>query len=253
MTSRGQVNFLLKRSSARRSLVISVGLDAKVEVAAPFSMPEKDINDFIKVKTDWLFDKIGEAQRHCKTIQRKSYSNGERFLFLGRKYPLKVIERKIKRAHVSFFDQILHVTLPVGLEGQEAEEEIRKKLFQWYRKQAEEVLGGRIFHFSKQVGAEPKTIAVRAHRRVWGNCDFNTKTIHLNWQIILAPMSVIDYIVVHELCHLLVPNHSKKFWKTVENVLPDYKDRKRWLRDNWADMVLPEVGGDDDIGMPSCA
>jgi hypothetical protein len=90
------------------------------------------------------------------------------------------------------------------------------------------------------MGVEPKKIAVRTQKRLWGCCDYHTQTIHLNWQIILSPIRVIDYVVVHELCHLTVPNHSKRFWKKVEKIIPDFKRHKQWLAVNHIDMVLPD-------------
>ena len=82
-------------------------------------------------------------------------------------------------------------------------------------------------------------VNVRTQRRIWGSCHPRTKKIFLNWQIIMAPIEVIDYVIVHELCHLLVANHSKRFWSKVARFKPDYKEQIRWLRSNAFDMVLP--------------
>ena len=111
-------------------------------------------------------------------------------------------------------------------------------MIQWYRRQAEEILGSRLFHYARLIGVEPKKIAVRTQKRLWGNCDYRTRTIHLNWQIVLAPLEVMDYVVVHELCHLIVPNHSKRFWQRVEKTMPDFKKHKQWLKDHAVDMVV---------------
>ena len=129
------------------------------------------------------------------------------------------------------------ITVPRGLSESQRQEKIKEKIVKWYRAQAEEILGVRIFHYSRILGVEPKKIAIRTQKRLWGNCDYNTKTIHLNWQIILSPLKVIDYVIVHELCHLIVPDHSRRFWKKVADVMPDFKEYKKWLRVNAHEMA----------------
>ena len=116
---------------------------------------------------------------------------------------------------------------------------IKEKLIKWYRAQAEEIFGGRVFYFSRIMGLEPQKIAVKTQKRIWGSCGYHDKAISLNWQLVFAPMDVIDYVVVHELAHLDTPNHSRKFWKSVANILPDYKMRQNWLKNNRLSMKLP--------------
>jgi predicted metal-dependent hydrolase len=89
------------------------------------------------------------------------------------------------------------------------------------------------------MGTEPLKIAVKTQKRIWGSCHPRTKTINLNWMLVLAPLEVIDYVVVHELSHLDVPNHSRRFWKRVSGVMPDYRRQVQWLKEHAAEMVMP--------------
>ena len=239
-TKEGDIAFILARSSGRRSLTITVDEQAHVSVASPFNMDERTIRAFIHEKARWIIAKVREAERDKDILSQKEFADGQEFLFLGKKYPLNVIKADVKRSRVVFDDDCgWSVFIPEPLPLEDAQKEIRHKMLKWYRHEAKEVLGGRIFHYSRLMGVVPKRIAIRTQKRVWGNCDYNTQTIHLNWQIILSPPEVIDYVLVHELCHLTIPSHSKRFWKKVGKFIPDYQVYRKWLKVNYLDMVLP--------------
>ena len=239
-TEMGEIPFILARSSARRTLTITIDEKADVNVASPFRMKERDIHDFINEKAQWIIKKVNEALKNRMILDQKKFDHGDQFLFLGKKYKLSIFERNVKRGHVSFNAlEGWFITIPQQLSLKGRRVKVRAKMLQWYRAQANEILGGRIFYYSRLIGVEPKKIAVRTQKRIWGCCDYNTQTIHLNWQIILSPIKVVDYVVVHELCHLTVPNHSKRFWKKVEKFMPDFKRYKKWLTVNHLDMALP--------------
>ena len=223
-TSKGRMDFVLKKSSRRRTISISVDKQARIAVAAPSYTADKEIFLFIQQKSDWILEKVQEAQKYMKDIRQKKFEHGHCFMFMGKKYPLKIEEHSRKRTTVNFDGSCWQVLLAGHINPQQRAKHIKEKMLKWYREQAKEVLGGRIFHYSRIIGLGPQRIAVRSQKRIWGNCDTRTQTINLNWQIILTPLSVIDYIVVHELCHLKVPNHSQRFWREVKNILPQYKE-----------------------------
>lgn len=238
-TKEGDVKFILSRSFYRRTMVISIDEKAQVTVYAPMYSTEKEICSFIRDKACWIMEKVEEANHNKQILKNKKFDHGQEFLFLGKKYKLEVLEKKVKRCQIQFDGKKWTASVPERLEHKQKESIIKNALVKWYRHQAKEVLGGRIFHFSRTLGVEPKTVAIRTQKQIWGSCDFNTQSINLNWQIILSPMNVIDYVVVHELCHLIVPNHSKRFWKKVEKIIPNFKEQKKWLRTNSLDMTLP--------------
>lgn len=239
-TKEGDIPFVLARSSGRRTLTITVDEQAQVGVASPFTMAQKEIHEFIHEKAKWILAKVREAQRNKILINQKEFTHGQEFLYLGKKFKLNVVRMDIKRSRITF-DMLKGwlVAVPRQLASEESQNQVKNKMLQWYRTQASEILGGRIFHYSRIMGIEPKRIHIRSQKRLWGCCDYNTQTINLNWQIILSPLKVIDYVVVHELCHLVVPSHSKRFWKKVEKVMPDFQGYRRWLQVNHLDMVLP--------------
>lgn len=238
-TSYGEIPFVLKLSNARRTISVSINANVEVIVAAPAYVSQKMIFDFLKEKSQWIYERLKEAQAKKNILDRKKYAHGEEFLFLGKKFPIRVDEISIKRPNIKFDGTQWIVHLPVNLSEKDQASILEQKMVQWYRAEAKEVLGGRIFHYSRIMGMEPLRIEVRTQKRIWGNCDPRSRTIHLNWQVILSPLDVIDYIVVHELCHLKVPNHSQKFWTSVEKILPHYKLQKKWLKNHSLEMLLP--------------
>ena len=151
---------------------------------------------------------------------------------MGKECSLNIVEYNQKSVEINFDGSQWDIYLPQQTLQNGYAQAIKEKLIEWYRLQAKEILGGRVFHFARILGVEPQEIAVRTQKRLWGSCHPKNRKIHLNWQIVLSPREVIDYVVVHELCHLLVPNHSKQFWRKVEKVLSDFKQRRAWLREH---------------------
>lgn len=237
-TSKGSLFYTLARSTKRRSWAICVEEDARVGVYVPFRARNADIIRFIKERLKWTLSKVEEAQEQQEIIGQKKFDDGHRFLFLGKKHLINtIVSEKSRPVEFDGFNWTVYV--PSELEDEKREKYIKDQLTKWYKKQAKEILGGRIFHYSRIMGIAPKKIAIRTQKRIWGNCDYNTQTINLNWQIILSPIKVVDYIVVHEMCHLFIPNHSRRFWQKVAKFMPDYKQYQDWLKVNQLDMVLP--------------
>jgi len=238
MTPAGAVNYLMRRSSRRRTIEISVDTDLNVKVAAPRYSSEKDVRSFIDERASWIMEKLKEARVRQARLQKKRYRDGNSFLFLGKAYPLQVQETEAKRAKIGFSGQQWHIWIPRGKEGKEKEQAVRTQLLKWYRHEAMEIFGGRVFHFSRILKIEPRQVSIRGQKRIWGSCDHHKQVINLNWHLVMAPLAVIDYVVVHELCHIFHPNHSQRFWKKVEKVMPDFRPRRKWLKDQEPDMVL---------------
>jgi len=107
----------------------------------------------------------------------------------------------------------------------------------WYRKQARNVLTERVEFFARKHGFKIGKIRVSSARTRWGSCS-SKDTLSFTWRLVMAPLEVIDYVVVHELCHLKEMNHSKAFWTRVERILPDYKVHRKWLKENGVKLSL---------------
>ncbi len=236
-TPGGVIPCLLIRSARRRTIEIAVSASSHARVTAPRGVPIDQITHFIQGKADWILQKLRE-RRSCETrLSRRRYEPGHRFLFLGKDYPLEIAAQEI-RDGIHFDGRRWAVCVPQDADGEQASR-IKKVLCQWYRQQAKELLGTRTFHYARRMGVEPRRITVKTQKRLWGSCNHRGQSINLNWALVMAPLEVIDYVVVHELCHLEVPNHSKRFWHAVAKILPDYRVRQHWLKAHAVEMALP--------------
>ena len=140
-------------------------------------------------------------------------------MYLGNEYPLEIVKglRTSLLLEGSF-------KLAESAQGEAAVE------FEcWYRNQARQILTERVNAYASQHNLQYKGIKITSARTRWGSCS-PTGSLNFSWRLVLAPMDVVDYVVVHELAHTVFHNHSKRFWKKVEQILPDYKERRKWLR-----------------------
>ena len=241
-TSQGILSYLLIRSPRRKTIAIHITLEAQMKVLAPRFVEEHRIDAFIREKVHWIVRKTHEIKKNA--TQRDGAPqliDGGRLLFFGKEYPLRLCEPSADRAQVQFSrDEGWTVTLFAGADALKQKKTIREAMVAWYKHQAMEILGSRVFHFSRMMGLEPRKITIKTQKTMWGSCHPTRRSINLNWKIIMAPMEVIDYVIVHELSHIRVPNHSARFWREVQKIFPDYRERQKWLKRNVRKMSLEE-------------
>lgn len=239
-TAEGAIHYSLVRSSRRRTIEIQVTDQALVQVAAPSFAALSVIEDFLRDRSDWIRRQCSQAQR-CQTfVRQRDYETGQEFLFLGKTYPIYIEPASGKRTSVAFDPHGWVIRISRSLDPDARREAVKRALMRWYRREAMEVMGPRVFHFVRQMGLEPMTLAVKTQKRIWGCCYYHQKRIFLNWLLVLAPVAVIDYVIVHEMVHLTHPDHSRRFWSMVASYLPDYQLRQDWLKHHALEMKLPE-------------
>ena len=230
------------RSPRRKSMEIQVHADGSVHVRTPFLFNESILQRFLAERYDWV-KKHAKANRleHVE-LQSKGYQEGALFSYLGRDFPLSIQEElDRKRAKIDFDGAKWLILISSNLPESEKSKQIARALTRWYRQQAEELFGGRVFYYGRVMQDIPEEIKIKTYRRLWGSCVKATRLVTFNWQLIMAPLFVIDYVVVHELAHLKYMGHGKRFWQRVAKFLPDYKEAHKWLRDNKYKMHLPKI------------
>lgn len=204
--------------SRRRSIALMIGPDATLIVRAPFRTPLAAIEQLVQDKRGWIAKKLGEALSRPRP-EPKKFVEGEAFFYLGKPYPLKFVDfGPISLEHELSFPKAL---LP----------DAHRRLAGWYQEKAAEVIKDRSSYFARMMGVDFCRIRINRARSRWGSCGFHG-TLNFNWRLVLAPLDVVDYVVVHELAHLVVRNHSRRFWAHVERHFPGYKDKRRWLKEN---------------------
>ena len=220
-----QIDELIR--AKRRTIAIQVRADGKVIVRAPLRVAEKVIRTFVESKADWITRKKAEAALRPLVAER-SFRDGEIFLLLGRKIPLKVVPSQ--RA-------ALTLTNAAFLISAKALPNAANVFEKWYKAYALQVLNERVRLYAAQHGFQPGRIRISSARTRWGSCSTNG-TLSFTWRLVMAPLDVVDYVVIHELVHLRVHNHSKTFWEGVAALIPDYKHRVAWLKANGSLMHL---------------
>ena len=219
------------RSSRRKTATIKVDLEG-VSVRIPADLPLAQIEKLVAEKTAWIERKLAEAERKQRGIagqleQSSTLADGSRIMVQGQLLPLKLIASDQMKV-VQSSDR-LEVYADADLIADK--EQLRALVEQWLYRRAVEELNFCVNVYKQRVGATPSRIQIKDYRARWGSCKPDG-SIQLNWRLIHAPMHIMDYVVVHELCHLLEMNHSKHFWSEVERVEPQYKMKRQWLKDN---------------------
>lgn len=205
--------------------------DGAVSVVVPIELSLERIEKLLIDKQRWIREKL-VLQREAMPVSQKDFISGESFSYLGRNYRLKV--ERAPFAPVKLIQGRLVATLHSGSDEPHM---VRNALVRWYRKRAEAKLQEKAKRYAKIAGVEPRSVGIQTFKSRWGSCSAKGDLL-FNWKIIMAPNRICDYIVVHELCHLIHHNHSPRFWKEVERVLPDYAERKEWLKANCGSLEL---------------
>jgi predicted metal-dependent hydrolase len=212
--------------SKRRTLALFIESDGSLIVRAPLRTSGKLIRDFVDSHTLWIEKKQAQA-RAAAALPARQFIPGESFPYLGESYILEVVK-----------DQKKALMLDGNFKLAERAREDAQKAFQdWYRAQARQVIKERVNFFSTQYNFQYEKLRIGSARTRWGSCS-PTGTLSFSWRLILNPMDVVDYVVIHELVHTVVHNHSKRFWKSVEKILPNYKVFNKWLNKNGRDVML---------------
>ncbi|MDP7280915.1 MAG: SprT family zinc-dependent metalloprotease [Candidatus Poribacteria bacterium] len=215
----------VKRTSRKKtaSRKIEQGV---VQVIVPQNLPQKEIDDLLKQKSDWIRQKV-IIQQSVPASKPKEFVSGESFTYLGRNYRLKVLPGQVEP--VKLKHGYLHVTVPPDQKSDHRL--IRQRLRDWYLHRAIDKLEQKSIKYSEQMGVQPTQIKVKEYKSRWGSCNSRGE-ISYNWKIIMTPHRIVDYLVVHELSHLIHHNHSKQYWNQVRSIVPDYQDRRDWLKTN---------------------
>jgi len=217
----------IQHSSRRKTAELFID-HGQIRIVVPSSLDEQQIRRILESKKDWIRQKL-RVQSDFLLPKEKEYVSGESFTYLGKNYRLKVSQTGF--SEVKLRSGRLEVGVDRGLTGSKREKTVRESLMRWYRDRAEDRLREKTARYAKILGALPQSVKVCEFKSRWGSCSVRGD-ISFNWRIIVAPHRIADYVVVHELSHLVKHDHSEDFWKTIERVLPDYRERKEWLKWN---------------------
>jgi predicted metal-dependent hydrolase len=213
-----QIDKLIR--AKRRTIAIIIERDGTLTVRAPIRVSQTQIAAFIQEKSAWIV-KTREKLKSIVEIPAKSYTNGEKFPFLGSCFNLKLVPPQRPSLKFDNGFTLSHTAQKKG----------EATFTRWYKDQAYKIISERVEKYAKLYNFTPKQVKITSAKTRWGSCSPNG-TLNFTWRLVMAPLEVIDYVVVHELVHLNIKNHSSKFWKAVEKIYPTYKQQRKWLREN---------------------
>ena len=219
------MNILIKKTNRKKTIAIQIN-EGLVVVSAPKTISKTEIDSFIQKKLPWIKKKL-QIESEKIIPERKKYLNGEYFLFMEKKLKLNITSIKGERSCIN--DCEIKIVLKKNDINNSSK--IKIELEKIYKKYAFQILKEKTFSIADSLNVNPKRIKVRSYKRRWGSCSHD-KNISYNWKLIMAPEKIINYVIVHELCHLIHFNHSRDFWNSVSDTLPDYKSSEEWLKLN---------------------
>jgi predicted metal-dependent hydrolase len=206
----------------RKTISLQITDNASLIVRAPYNATKETIENVVVKHLDWIEKKKNNILTRDPKFVKKEFVNGEGFLYLGKSYKLKIINNQGKP--LIFQDNYFFVS-------KEYQATARELFIGWYKKKAYEKISERVEWYAKKRGFVYNKINITNANKMWASCSAKGN-LNFSWRLIMAPLAVIDYVVVHELVHLEEKNHAKTFWNKVKMLMPDYEKHKEWLKRN---------------------
>lgn len=214
------IHYTLKRSSKRRSIGLRID-DRGLTVSVPLRATDSWLQSVLQEKADWVVQKLDGWQTRKPASIR--WAEGERIPFRGEQFTLRLLPDFCGDMPKIENDE-LHI--PVASDASAAS--IEKRVAQWYRREALSLFEECVAHYAPLLGVSPREVKLSSARTQWGSCTVRG-VVRLNWRLVKLPLQLIDYVVVHELAHLVEMNHSPAFWRVVQSSCPEYAECRKEL------------------------
>ncbi|MPZ15504.1 MAG: DUF45 domain-containing protein [Chloroflexi bacterium] len=235
MTERGQVRYgnstfeyeVVRSTRRKKTVELTIDGQAGLLVAAPVEVPLDRIESMVRRRARWVLRKASPAMLRAHPRQ---FVSGESVLYLGRRVRIVVEDAEVRRPYIRFRHWSFEVLAPRSLNGEERGEAIKRAFVRWYKARALDRLGAKVRRWAAVLGQCPAEVLIRDQRQRWASCS-SDGTLRFNWRVVMAEPAMVDYVVVHELVHLAVKNHSAAFWTHLAAVIPDYAARRRRIRE----------------------
>ncbi|WP_144512307.1 M48 family metallopeptidase [Bacillus sp. FJAT-22090] len=210
----------------KKRTTIGITMDAygNLEVLAPKGTALDSVIQLLEDNWQLIQQKSKEQKDRLLGPQKKVYDHGERFLYLGNSYPIRIHhDIHITKDHVVFEEDQLHIYVK-----QLDDAKIKQALKRFYYQQCKALVEKSIASYQSNYKVKPRSIRITDSQSNWGTCDSKLQ-LTFNWRLAMAPLKVIEYVVVHEMCHMVHLNHDRSYWRLVGKIMPDYKEQEKWL------------------------
>jgi predicted metal-dependent hydrolase len=220
MTNNSKIHIV---RSHRKTIALHVHIDGTIEVKAPYLMPKFFINRFIESNKEWIEKRTKKVQQ-AQSLQ-KAYTDGEKFLYLGDEYTLQIGDYPKIEVNST------KILFPKALVFR-----IKKEIENWYISQAKEIIEQETKRYAQDMQTSFTSITYSDTKSQWGRCTYDNR-LQFSWRLIMTPLLVLRYVVIHELAHTIEKNHSFLFWSKVKSVNPSYKQQIKWLKEHGDTLV----------------
>jgi predicted metal-dependent hydrolase len=218
---RTSIPYSVERGRRHKTVAIAVDPERGVCVRAPRHTPVAKLDEIVRRKGRWIIDRRRRHEDLPPQPTPREFVNGETFMYAGKQYRLKLVPcEQGEQERVRLLGARLYVS---------AGQHVRDSLIKWYRERAQERLDTRVPIWAERLKVNPAGILVREQRTRWGSAD-SKGNLRFNWRIVQASTRLLDYVISHELVHLLHSDHTRDFWATLGRVMPDYEGRRERLR-----------------------
>jgi len=213
----------------RTSIRMTFDSYGNIEIHAPKGTTNESVLQLLEVNWDLIQQNLTEMKGRLHGQQQKVYEHGESFLYLGNSYPIQIFQdKKIEQDYVVFEGDQLQIHVK-----QLEDEKVKQALKRFYYQQCKALVEKSITSYQSHFKTKPRSIRITDSKTTWGTCDSRLQ-LTFNWRLAMAPHKVIEYVVVHEMCHMVHLNHDRSFWRLVGKIIPDYKEKEDWLSlSNW--------------------
>jgi predicted metal-dependent hydrolase len=216
-------DYSLRRSTRAKNIRITVGADGVV-LTLPGRTAERHGHEFIRERSEWIAKTLAKIEVADEIVASRSLSDGTTVPFIGWDLTLRLLDGPSGRVTLKPASGELWVRVPDS-----KRETVAAALERWYRRQAKEVFSERLDAIVERNGTAYERVTIRDQKTRWGSCS-SSGTISFNWRLLLAPESVMDYVIEHEAAHIEVRDHSSRFWALLDRRVPDWRDSRLWLK-----------------------
>lgn len=222
------INIIVKRTERKKTLSIFIERDGKVRVLAPKTATKEKIEEIIISKQAAIFSRLAKRKELNEGFVKRRFVNGQSYLYLGRNYKLNIVTNQ---------DVPLKISRGMFCLSKKYIKEADKHFRNFYKARGLEKIGERMKLIEDKFRLKPTTVKVLELKNRWASWT-PKNSLNFHWKCAMAPVSVLDYIITHEMVHLKYPNHSSEFWNELDKKMPNFREQEEWLKKNGVKMSL---------------
>lgn len=231
------VQYALRRSARVRSVRLSISAEHGLVVTIPLLFPLEELERVFSKKQNWILKNLDHVARQKTSTMIRQFNDGDEIEFLGEKYPIHITRYSGSSVTCALREKVLSIKVSEHVAEEKLKRYVKAIIEKWMLHQAKHYIPNRVAEINERTGYTYKRIAIKNQKSRWGSCS-RQGNLNFNFRLMMAPVAVIDYVIIHELTHLRELNHSKKFWTMVEKYCPDFHLHKKWLKRCGGSLVL---------------